>query len=855
MRLLCLKDHGTPHLTEFLHEPPSYAILSHTWGNDEVTFKDIQEGTAKTKAGYDKIRFCGKTAASHGLDFFWVDTCCIDKSNSTELQEAINSMYRWYRDATRCYVYLSDVSVLNGNESNFSSPPLWQSAFLASRWFTRGWTLQELLAPTSVEFFSQDGQRIGDKRSLEQQIHKRTGIAIQALNGTPLCEFSVDERFKWAETRKTTREEDWAYSLFGIFDIDMRLSYGEGREKAVARLKRKIDKNLKQKDAYHCPEAPLPAWIVPFEQNRRFVGRVSELATLEEMLSQDGTVKAAITGLGGVGKTQLALMLVYRTRAKYKDCSVIWMPASNLESLEQAYLNLAKHLNIVGCDNKVDNKVDIKRLVQDRLSSESTGRWLLVFDNADDVDMWTSQREQGSSQLIDYLPRSPQGSIVFTTRNYKMATQLAGRNIVELLQMDELAATQLLQEYLVNQSLINSQQDKEALLAQLTYLPLAIVQAAAYINANQITLGDYLLLLKEREEDVIELLSEEFEDDWRYRNSKNAVAVTWLISFNQMRQRDPLAADYLSFVACIHPKDIPLSLLPPGPSRKKEVDAKGTLNAYYFITKRTADQAIDVHQLVHLATRNWLQKEESLASWTSRVIARLAEVFAGSGHHNRVFWRLYLPHALCVLESDLVDKDGQDRVNLLAECGLCLYLDGRYNEAEQLEIQVMESRKTVLGPEHPDTLTSMANLASTFRNQGRWTEAEQLEIQVMELRKTVLGPEHPDTLTSMANLASTFRNQGRWKEAEQLDIQVMETSKTVLGPEHPDTLTSMCNLSYTLKGLGRYSEALSMLETCVQLQNQQLGPSHPDAISASAALEAWRVEVLTRGTTQEGEKE
>lgn len=265
MRLLCLKDHGTPHLTEFLHEPPSYAILSHTWGNDEVTFKDIQEGTAKTKAGYDKIRFCGKTAASHGLDFFWVDTCCIDKSNSTELQEAINSMYRWYRDATRCYVYLSDVSVLNGNESNFSSPPLWQSAFLASRWFTRGWTLQELLAPTSVEFFSQDGQRIGDKRSLEQQIHKRTGIAIQALNGTPLCEFSVDERFKWAETRKTTREEDWAYSLFGIFDIDMRLSYGEGREKAVARLKRKIDKNLKQKDAYHCPEgrSSMPILMVP----------------------------------------------------------------------------------------------------------------------------------------------------------------------------------------------------------------------------------------------------------------------------------------------------------------------------------------------------------------------------------------------------------------------------------------------------------------------------------------------------------------------------------------------------------------------------------------------------------------
>ena len=111
----------------------------------------------------------------------------------------------------------------------------------------------------------------------------------------------------------------------------------------------------------------------------------------------------------------------------------------------------------------------------------------------------------------------------------------------------------------------------------------------------------------------------------------------------------------------------------------------------------------------------------------------------------------------------------------------------------------METRKTVLGPEHPDTLTSMDNLASTYRNQGRWTEAEKLFVQVMETRKTVLGPEHPDTLTSMDNLASTYRNQGRWTEAEKLQVQVMETSKTVLGPEHPDTLMSMWNLSHTLK--------------------------------------------------------
>jgi MoxR-like ATPase len=156
---------------------------------------------------------------------------------------------------------------------------------------------------------------------------------------------------------------------------------------------------------------------------------------------------------------------------------------------------------------------------------------------------------------------------------------------------------------------------------------------------------DYLSLLAEQEEDVVDLLSEEFEDDWRYRTVKNPVAVTWLISFEQIRHRDPLAADYLSFMACVDLKNVPQSLLPLGQSRKKEIDAIGTLNAYSFISRRPADLAIDVHRLVHLATRNWLRKEELLACWTGEAIARLAKLLADSSHENRVIWRTYLPHA------------------------------------------------------------------------------------------------------------------------------------------------------------------------------------------------------------------
>jgi hypothetical protein len=181
------------------------------------------------------------------LQYFWVDTCCINKSNNTELSEAINSMFRWYRNADKCYVYLSDVSSppFDANDK-FSSLPC-ESAFRASRWFTRGWTLQELLAPRSVEFFSQEGNRLGDKRSLERQIHEITGIAVLALQGSPLSQFSVDERFKWAQNRETTRKEDWAYCLLGIFDIFMPLIYGEGRENAVIRLRKGIHEASKGK--------------------------------------------------------------------------------------------------------------------------------------------------------------------------------------------------------------------------------------------------------------------------------------------------------------------------------------------------------------------------------------------------------------------------------------------------------------------------------------------------------------------------------------------------------------------------------------------------------------------------------
>jgi hypothetical protein len=247
MRLLHYNEVGDLIWTEFsAGNIPLYAILSHTWGIGEVSFEDLVNNRAKGKAGYRKILFCGEQAARDHLQYFWVDTCCIDKRNFHELSKAINSMFRWYQTAVKCYVFLSDVST-----PSIAVDPLyqsiWDTAFRESKWFTRGWTLQELIAPASVEFFSLQHQRLGDKQSLKQQIFEITGVPLQALQGHPLDKFSVEERMTWAAKRRTTEEEDGAYSLLGIFGVFMPLIYGEGRRNAFVRLKEEIGKQSKGK--------------------------------------------------------------------------------------------------------------------------------------------------------------------------------------------------------------------------------------------------------------------------------------------------------------------------------------------------------------------------------------------------------------------------------------------------------------------------------------------------------------------------------------------------------------------------------------------------------------------------------
>ncbi|KAF4449197.1 HET-domain-containing [Fusarium albosuccineum] len=221
MRLLNTK---TLRLCYFGEQPPRYAALSHTWEEEEVTFRDIQQlDTASRLKGFEKIQGCCRQALAHGYDWVWIDTCCIDKTSSSELSEAINCMYKW--GMSRYIAVLKNKPPSGEDRARFG-----QLHMMKSRWFTRGWTLQELIAPPFVEFYSKVWTGLGTRSSLEVLLTLRTRIPLDVLGGKLPSTYCVSQRMSWASGRTTTREEDLAYCLFGLFGVNMPLLYGEGRK-------------------------------------------------------------------------------------------------------------------------------------------------------------------------------------------------------------------------------------------------------------------------------------------------------------------------------------------------------------------------------------------------------------------------------------------------------------------------------------------------------------------------------------------------------------------------------------------------------------------------------------------------
>lgn len=280
--------------------------------------------------GYAKLWFCANQVKKDGLDYCWVDTYCINKANHSELDKAIRSMFHWYQGVAKCYVYLTDVTVSGGGQQ--VTRTMWEATFRASRWFRRGWTLQELLAPASVEFFLLEGHLLGNKQTLEGLIHDVTTIPVAALRGIPLSAFTVDKRRRWTAGRETKKVEDWVYCLLGIFGIFIPLMYGEG-EHVEIRLGEEIKKGT-GKYNYSTTEWSLTLldatqctmhihWTVARTPNPLFMGREDVLHGLGAIISNAVTNPAhqdqcriVVLGMGGQGKSEICLQLAHRFRPK-----------------------------------------------------------------------------------------------------------------------------------------------------------------------------------------------------------------------------------------------------------------------------------------------------------------------------------------------------------------------------------------------------------------------------------------------------------------------------------------------------------------------------------------------------------
>jgi Heterokaryon incompatibility protein (HET)/NB-ARC domain len=444
MRLLKREPNGELVLIDYTgKDVPAYAILSHTWAEDnseEVSFQDVEAGTFKSKAGRQKIEFCAKQAVADGLQYFWIDTCCIDKRNAVELGTAINSMFRWYQKAARCYVYLSDVSKHENKGQVGQSGPAWEATFRRSRWFTRGWTLQELIAPTLVDFYSSEGERLGSKLSLEEIIHNITGISRNALRGDALSDFSIDERMSWAEHRNTTLDEDKTYCLLGIFDVSMSLIYGEGREKACRRLQQKVHKSYKggvvnssnyQSIWLTCVGTNFEQFAVRFNlsaipEAAQFVAREKELGEMRRLLHSHSTRTTVILhGLGGIGKTQLAIEYVRRHKEKYT--AIFWINANDEDSLKLSFRNIAQQVlkdHPSTCElASVDLEGDLDQIVhavKAWLDLRENSRWLMIYDNYDNPRI-PSNLDSSAVDLRRFLPGSDHGSVIITTRSSQVS--------------------------------------------------------------------------------------------------------------------------------------------------------------------------------------------------------------------------------------------------------------------------------------------------------------------------------------------------------------------------------------------------------------------------------------------------
>ncbi|KAL8924084.1 MAG: hypothetical protein Q9208_004221 [Pyrenodesmia sp. 3 TL-2023] len=578
------------------------------------------------------------------------------------------------------------------------------------------------------------------------------------------------------------------------------------------------------------PCSTTASYCIPFRRNRRFIGRTKKLKELEEkLIISSHCQELALVGLGGVGKTQVALQFAYTVKEHWPEYSIFWAPAIGAESFEQAYRDIATRCSIALDPKEEDPKESVRRY----LESDVAGKWLLIIDNADDEEILFGESSD-SGGLTDYLPQSEYGLTLFTTRHREIAVSLARNEVVEVHEMDQEEAETFLKESLTQKEMVHDQDDTTELLDELAFLPLAIAQAAAYINAMQIPIPEYLSLLRSTEQDTVSLLSREFRDDTRYKNSRNAVAATWLISFDRIRRSEPDAADLLSFMSCLQHKAIPRTMLPSVEPAERTVHAMGILHAYAFVTQRDDGNSYDMHRLVHLATKVWVDKHGATEALNEKVAAHLAEIFPSEDYANQAIWREYFPHALQFLRHTQT-LDIEARYDLCKHVGNCLRVDGRVGEAVVWLSECFLWRQGRYPEDDPERLASQHELARAYLVDGRVKEAVGLLEQVVVIWEKLLDEDNPDRLAAQHLLAGAYLVDGQVEAAVKLLEQVV-AKKEVLREDHPERLVSQHALAMAYKANGHVEKAIKLLEHVVAIEKKVLTEDHPTRLASQHEL-------------------
>ena len=584
----------------------------------------------------------------------------------------------------------------------------------------------------------------------------------------------------------------------------------------------------------------------------------------------------ALVGLGGIGyartwfcgcpkkadsssKSQLAIEFAYRIADEAKRWE-FWIHAGTQARVEEGFRAIA---DVVKLPGRNQPKADIPQLVYSWLSDERNGRWVVILDSADDRDVFyaVSDGREGKP-LASYFPQSRNGSILVTTRNRDLAYRLTGNHeYIEVGPMVVADALLLLEKKL---GLLSDTDMANDLVQALDFVPLAISQAAAYIQARSpmSSVEKYLAEFRKGERKQALLLTHDAGDLRRDGGASNAILTTLQISFDHIRSQRPSAADLLSLMSFFDRQGISLSLLKPvkaegilrvaGLDRSVDSESESgrsdesdssfeddvtTLRDFCLVATNEDGSSLEMHGLVQLSMRRWLESDGLQDKFRQQFVERIAAAFPPGDYSNWATCQQLFSHVEAAVDQRPSKESMQESwASLMHNGGGYAWLQGRYEVAERMVGKAQKNRKKRSGEDDKKTLASMLLLGSIFLDKGLWEKAELVFVQVMETSKRVLGEEHPSTLTSMANLASTYKSQGRWKEAEELQAKDLEICSRVLGEEHPDTLTNMANLASTYKSQGRWKEAKSLEVQVMETRKRVMGEEHPDTLISMVNL-------------------